>query len=302
MEKATLTANETGARLSIKRDVICLEQQQGTYRVGIEALKQIVIENDVWLSSQFIQYVLAAGVSLVMTPKRRQQPAQHLLPQPDGALATRLRQYAVYLNPQQRLAIAKHFVIAKINTQEQCLNAHGINLKMQQFINSAQYSDSTAALMGAEGAATARYFQHWGQRFDAQWKFSGRNRRPPRDPVNALLSLGYMLTCHTVGRLAAHAGFETALGFLHAPASGRQSLALDLVEPLRPWVDEWVHALCHSGDLSPNDFTYPKGAGCRLSQPAARGFFHHWYTRAEPWFEYQTREQIDQLKNLLQCE
>jgi CRISPR-associated endonuclease Cas1 len=80
---------------------------------------------------------------------------------------------------------------------------------------------SLDALMGLEGAAAARYFGLWATAWQQPWHFPGRNRRPPRDPVNALLSLGYTLALNPVGQQAALRGLDVSLGFLHAPHSGR---------------------------------------------------------------------------------
>jgi CRISP-associated protein Cas1 len=155
-------------------------------------------------------------------------------------------------------------------------------------------------LLGVEGAASARYFQYWGTLFDAKWQFSGRNRRPPRDPVNALLSLGYTLVCHTAARLAAQDGFETTLGFLHQPTSGRPSLALDLIEPLRPWVDEWILTQCQEGDWTQDDFSYEPDTGCRLNKTVNRRFFSRWHGAAEHWFQQLTSEYLRELRQALQ--
>jgi len=297
MEKATLIAEESGAYLSLKQGVVLLEQPGGpVHRIGIDAIKQILVHGDLWLSSKFIDGALAAGVSLIILPGRPREPARHLFPQASGALQVRLAQYAAYLDPRHRLELAQTFVVNKIMAQAECLNNRGLVLPLQRFVSSARSSADIPALMGAEGAATARYFHQWATLLDPEWGFHGRNRRPPRDPVNALLSLSYTLTSHAVGRLAAQEGFEAALGFLHAPAPGRPSLALDLMEPLRPWVDEWTLTLCTDGGLTTKDFVTTIENGCRLTKAASSQFFHRWYTTTEHWFEHLAREHLAALR------
>jgi len=301
MDKATLIADQAGACLSFKQGVIVLEQPGGAcHRVGVESIKQILVTADLYLSSRLIDACLAAGVSLVILPGRPREPARHLFPQAEGALLVRLSQYAAYLDADQRLALAQAIVTRKIEAQAECLRQRGVEPPLAPFLASVQKAPSIAALLGVEGAASARYFNHWASLLDPAWGFQGRTRRPPRDPVNALMSLGYTLVCHAVGRLAAREGFETALGFLHAPASGRPSLALDLIEPLRPWVDEWVlMALHEEAAFGPEDFSNDPDNGCRLTREASGRFFQRWYTGAEHWLEHVAREHLDGLRAML---
>lgn len=301
MDKATLIADEAGACLSFKQGVIVLEQPSGyCHRVGVESIKQILVTADLYLSSRLLDACLTAGVSVVILPGRQREPARHLFPQADGALWVRLAQYAAYLDPEQRLILAQSFVTRKIQAQEECLRQRGVDLPLERYLSSARHTDDIASLLGVEGASTARYFKYWADLLDPAWGFKGRNRRPPRDPVNALMSLGYTLVCHAVGRLATREGFEAALGFLHAPAPGRPSLALDLMEPLRPWVDEWVLTILHAEDgFGPEDFRIEDETGCRLTKAASGRFFHRWYTSAEHWLEHVGREHLDWLRGVL---
>ena len=102
---------------------------------------------------------------------------------------------------------------------------------------------SAAQMMGIEGAAAAAYFEAFGALLPPAAGFSGRNRRPPRDPANALLSLAYTLAHFEAVAAAQRAGLDPAVGFLHALFPGRESLACDLVEPLRPFCERLVWRL-----------------------------------------------------------
>jgi len=112
------------------------------------------------------------------------------------------------------------------------------------------------------------------------WAFKRRVRRPPTDPVNALLSLGYtFLLTRIVARCEA-VGLETALGALHDYHPGRPSLACDLIEPLRvPVVDRWVLAVCNQQRLKPESFLTTK-SGVKLEPgvfPSVLGWWEeHW--------------------------
>jgi CRISPR-associated protein Cas1 len=140
---------------------------------------------------------------------------------------------------------------------------------------------SVEQLRGVEGSAALAWFGLLGLVLREPWRFEGRNRRPPRDPVNALLSLGYTLLLSRVVAACEAAGLEVALGGLHAYHPGRPSLACDLMEPLRvPAVDRWVVLSCNQGRVSLDDFVSTEEAGTRLKPerlPAIlQGWEQHW--------------------------
>jgi CRISPR-associated protein Cas1 len=109
---------------------------------------------------------------------------------------------------------------------------------------------------GVEGAAASLYFRAYALGFEEPaFRFEKRTRRPPMDPVNALLSLGYTLLLERVRGAAEAVGLDTELGVLHAPQAGRPSLVLDLMEELRtPLVDALVWAAVHLGAIEPGHF------------------------------------------------
>ena len=136
-------------------------------------------------------------------------------------------------------------------------------------------------LRGIEGAAAAGFFQGYTQLFAPTLTFSGRNRRPPRDPVNAALSLGYTLL-HAEAVHAAHtAGLDPMIGFFHELDFGRASLASDLIEPLRPQVDQWVWDSFRSEWLRPEHFGR-EGDACLLGKAGREHFFSAYERFARP--------------------
>jgi CRISPR-associated protein Cas1 len=125
---------------------------------------------------------------------------------------------------------------------------------------------------GLEGAAAAAYFAALATVFPPALNFTGRNRRPPRDPVNACLSLGYTLLHFEAVRACHGAGLDPLLGFFHDPAYGRESLACDLIEPLRPRLDAWVWGLFRNRLLRAEQFVTDKGA-CLLNKSGRQVFY-----------------------------
>src|SRR5205823_3283480 len=130
-------------------------------------------------------------------------------------------------------------------------------------------------ILGIEGAGSAAYFNCFGKLLSnpRQWPFSGRVKRPPTDPVNALLSFGYSLLTTKVASAVQLVGFDHFVGYLHSSFYGRPALALDLVEEFRPIVvDSMVLTLLNNRMLTPNDFVVELGA-YRLKDDRRKVFF-----------------------------
>ena len=138
-------------------------------------------------------------------------------------------------------------------------------------------------LRGREGAAARAYFAGLASVMPPALGFAGRNRRPPRDPVNACLSLGYTLLHAQAVQACATAGLDPLLGFYHRPAIGRESLASDLIEPLRPAVDLWVWGLLRARQLREEHFSHDKGGACLLGKTGRQFFYASWEEHALPW-------------------
>ena len=146
----------------------------------------------------------------------------------------------------------------------------------------AQLPETTAleSFRGLEGAAARAYFAGLAAVFPAAAGFNGRNRRPPRDPVNACLSLGYTLLHFDAVRATHVAGLDPLIGFYHKPSYGRESLASDLIEPLRPLIDRWIWNLFRTDVLRLDHFQTQKDTGACLLGKAGRERF---YTAWEPF-------------------
>jgi CRISPR-associated protein Cas1 len=141
-----------------------------------------------------------------------------------------------------------------------------------------------ATLRGHEGAAARAYFGGLAGVMPVALHFSGRNRRPPRDPVNVCLSLGYTLLHAYAVQACGTTGLDPLLGFYHRPAFGRESLASDLIEALRPAVDLWVWELLRNRTLSEDHFTITAGSdACMLGKAGRSILYASWSHHAKPW-------------------
>ena len=127
----------------------------------------------------------------------------------------------------------------------------------------AKVADSIPSLVGVEGAAAHLYFQNFTHllRQPQVFDWSGRNRRPPKDPLNALLSLGYALLTKQMTVCLTAIGLDPFMGFLHQPKYGKPALALDMIEEFRPLiVDSVVITVMNTGEITPAHFISRNGA------------------------------------------
>jgi CRISPR-associated protein Cas1 len=136
-------------------------------------------------------------------------------------------------------------------------------------------------LLGLEGSGTAFYFGTFGRLLKGDWGFERRQRRPPRDPVNALLSYGYVLLMNQVASAVSLVGLDPYVGFLHSSQFGKPALALDVMEPFRPLVvDSAVLTLLNNRMLAQRDFREELGAW-RLTDQGRRTFLTRFEERLD---------------------
>ncbi|WP_374763458.1 CRISPR-associated endonuclease Cas4g/Cas1g [Yunchengibacter salinarum] len=198
----------------------------------------------------------------------------------------RTNQYKASFDDRRCLAIARGLVAAKIQNSRTQLRRnwkdktrrndrdHALD-RLKRLVDRSHHAPETATLLGLEGEAAAIYFQHFEQMlapgksgFPA-FAFHKRNRRPPADPMNALLSFAYALLTRTWHTTLSAVGFDPYRGFYHRPRHGRPALALDMMEPFRPILsDSVVIQAINNGEIQPDGFTI-RGTGCTM-KPATK--------------------------------
>ena len=137
-------------------------------------------------------------------------------------------------------------------------------------------------IRGYEGAAAAVYFSVFGRLLISPWAFTQRNRRPPKDPINAMLSFGYTLLLGHVSTAVTVAGLDPCVGYLHPEYRGRPSLALDLMEEFRAQVvDRLVIALANQMIVRPEDFEPDENGGILMNSETCRNFIRHYSERLD---------------------
>lgn len=158
-----------------------------------------------------------------------------------------------------------------------------VSANLARTAEQAMECTSYQELLGLEGQAAAHYFEVFDQLIlqnKQDFRFNGRNRRPPTDPVNALLSFLYILLAHDCASALEGAGLDSYVGFLHRDKPGRASLALDLMEELRaPLADRLALTLINTKVLIGKDFVKTESGAVRLTDGARRAVLSAWQER-----------------------
>lgn len=278
MKAMALVIDERGAALELgNHGVVVVRHHDGRCdRVGLGALSNVVLCGDVALSTALLRALAANGIALACVPIRGLTPAAGFAQLPWRMGALRHTQHLAYASPKARLAIARRVVVAKLASMFH-QDEHA-RQRFEGFASQASRCATVAALMGVEGAATQAYYLELATRVSHPYSFRGRVRRPPRDPFNAMMSYTCALAQAVAGQLVARYGLDLQLGFLHGLQRNRPSLALDLIEPARAAVDDWlIELMCRRGELVPEFFVENEADGCRLVKEGRGVFFRLWF-------------------------
>ena len=226
-----------------------------------------------------------------------------------GNVLLRRTQHLSGANIEKSVDIARTMLTGKLHNQRYVLRRYlrdyadknELSAEHQQMVTAekrltrclTQLKDCHAidTLMGREGEAAQVYFGVFQQLIrQSDFQFDARKRRPPTDPVNALLSFCYTLLTHDCRSALETTGLDPASGFLHQLRSGRPSLALDLAEEFRPMIDRFVLGLINKRQLVIKDFEYWQNGSVTLKEESRRTLLAAWQDRKQnnlvhPWFE-----------------
>lgn len=289
---STLYVDRKNVRLECDGEALVFyENGERVGTVPMGPLRRVFLRGSVTLDASLLGKLGNHGIGVVILSGRKAQPSL-FLPRPRNDASLRLAQYRVAVNAESCLAIARQVVRGKLAAQctflrdrlQARLDARYVVSRalrgLEGMMSQVEDFESVVRLRGLEGAAANLYFSAFAELVPARLKFHGRNRRPPRDALNAVLSLAYTLL-HAEAVLACHAaGLDPLIGFYHAPAFGRESLACDLVEFLRPEVDAWAMAQFNKEVLRVEDFSTTQD-GCFLGKAGRERFYRAWEPLAE---------------------
>ena len=240
----TLYVDRKGMTLNMRDGAIELRAEGERVRtIPAGLLERVVLRADTQISSNTLAALAEAGVGLLALGGRGGQRVAHLLGAPANDARARIAQCQRVNDEAWASAWSRQVVRAKLRAQLRLLRhalAERADLRkpltdaentLQRVLDRVPLAADRGSLRGLEGAGAAAYFRGYVQLFAPALGFEGRRRRPPPDPVNACLSLGYTLLQAQAEQACWVAGLDPMVGFLHLPAHGRASLACDLVEP-----------------------------------------------------------------------
>ncbi len=311
---------EQGSTLSRNGERICIVKGGKTLiERPVFGIDNIAIFGNVQITSQALHMLLDKGIDVSYFSYQGKYLG-HTASDTSKNIFLRMQQYDCYENIDRRCEIAKIIVSNKIENQIAVIS--GWRWKgdfdwkqdvedMSRHLKTVEEKNTQMELMGVEGICSNIYFHSYAQMFSSELKFEKRSRRPPRNPVNVLLSLGYTLLTKEVTNALETQSFETYLGFLHGIRYGRKSLALDIVEEFRqPVIDRLVLKIINKGLLSKLDFEFPEEGVVILNEEGFRRFctaYERWMngtdtSSGDKSFRGRIREQVDKLKMAIQQE
>jgi CRISP-associated protein Cas1 len=286
--------------LSLKLDSHSLalyEQGEKKGTIPFRMLERIVVRGNVQLETRLLCALGEQKIDVLLLSGRNNQRRSMSFCHSHNDVKRRLAQYQGYFMPVEQLQLARQLVLHKLKNQQRFLStAMQQRADLRQPLFSARESLASiiskldaalseeyniASLRGYEGAAAAAYFSAFTRLFPPSLNFTNRNKRPPRDPVNACLSLGYTLLHFEAVTVCRMVGLDPLLGFYHEPDYGRDSLACDLIEPLRSRLDAWVWMLFRDRLLRNEYFANDDGR-CLLNKSGRKCFYAQYEVFIQP--------------------
>jgi CRISPR-associated protein Cas1 len=236
------------------------------------------------------------GISLnFMTPNGRF--LAEICGEPQGNVVLRKTQYRWADDELKSAAIAKNILIGKLHNSrwvlDRAVRDHEARIDAEQVRTAARYiaealvplreAETLGVLRGVEGEAAMRYFDVFDElilQSKNDFKFSDRNRRPPTDKVNAMLSFAYTILANECASALRGVGLDPYVGFLHRDRPGRKSLALDLMEEFRAvFADRFVLTLINTKQVGSADFHIQENGAVKLKDEARKNFITAWQNR-----------------------
>ena len=274
-------------------NVVVSVNQQEVFRIPVINLESIVTFGYMGASPGLMKLCMDNNVSLTfLSPNGRyvsrfQGPTR-------GNVLLRKKQYQLAEDEAWSLHVAKVMIGGKIQNYRNILRRYqrdyGNNPEVESAVTALDVrkhkvflATDRLALVGEEGLAANKYFEVFPCMMTQQrerFPFSGRNRRPPKDAVNAMLSLAYTLIANDVAAALETVGLDPYVGFLHTLRPGRASLALDMSEELRAYLgDRFVLSLINRRQVTPNDFLYQGEQGVTMTENGRKTFITAWQNR-----------------------
>ncbi len=288
----TVYIDHKATRLKVDNQRLGIEGDTRLHRsIPLRQIERIVIGAPLDIPSSALLQLVEHGISLTVIHAHKPEHCAILTGMLHNDAWRRQTQYKIVHNAELCAMYAHRLVRGKLKGQRRMLR-HLMHVRQDQrsvLLEGIRRMDAVLLhlaedeliqkdvdrMRGIEGAGASAYFAAFTQVFPPALSFTGRNRRPPRDPVNAVLSLSYTLAYSEAQRMLISVGLDPALGFFHTLDYGRPSLACDLVELIRPAVDHFVWDLFRNETLRPEHFTSNE-QGCMMGKAGRSHFYAAW--------------------------
>lgn len=274
-------------------NVVANQNQQAVARYPLHTLQNIITFSYSGASPALLGACAQRQVGLAFCTPRGKFLAR-VCGESNGNVLLRRTQYRTADDLAQCTRVGRTMIFGKIcNARwsiERTRRDHSLRVDADQLVSASQQlqgllpqvreASSPEELRGLEGAGANVYFKVFDQMIlgdkDAFF-FSGRSRRPPLDAVNAMLSFAYSLLAHDCASALESVGLDSYVGFLHRDRPGRTSLALDLMEELRPCMaDRFVLTMINNRIIKSADFQYTHSGAVLLTDEGRKTFLRHW--------------------------
>lgn len=309
LRMAVIYVREYGVMVSKQDEQLVLTQKgQKLVERPVLGIDGLALFGNVQMSSQAAVMLMERGIDVSYFTYGGKYIG-HLASDASKNIFLRLAQVDCYQDDIFRIDLAQTIIRNKLENQIQAIRSYRWDeiayewksdvKSIQELLDRLPEKMEINAVMGIEGLASNIYFHSYGQMFRGKIEFPGRNRRPPRDPINIALSLCYTMLTREVEAALEAESFELGLGFIHGIRYGRKSLALDMVEEFRqPMADRMVLRLFNKQMLSSYDFESYSEEPPHLTEPGFRTFFREY----EKWmkeFRPRIRKQAALLKQAI---
>lgn len=295
----TLYITTPNIYLTLKGEtVVVTADEQELGRIPLHNLEGICTFGYAGASPKLMHACAEKNIALTFLDARGKFLAR-IIGESKGNVVLRKTQYRVSDAETESAKIARNFIFAKIANQKWLLERatrdnpmridvpafKRVSQKLSEDLPKILGCDDLELLRGLEGQAASAYFQLFDQMILQQkevFYFKNRNRRPPMDNVNALLSLSYTLLAKDVAAALEAVGLDAYVGFLHRDRPGRASLALDVMEELRAVVaDRFVLKLVNKKMVTSKDFVQKENGAVILTDEGRKKFLQAWQERKQ---------------------
>lgn len=274
-DELPLYVQEQGAKISLVGEELVVRSRDGsTTKARLPNISQISLFGNIQISTQALRAAMERGISVTFLTSGGWYCGRATGTDSKN-IELRVAQHRVCGEVDSCLALARGAVASKIRNCRTLLRRNHssppevVLFELEQLAKKAESATAIASLLGIEGTAARSYFSAFSGMIKGPaaevFDLDGRNRRPPRDPINALLSFAYSLLAKELAHTIASAGLDPLLGFFHQPRFGRPALALDLMEEFRPIVaDSTVISAVNNGVVTSSDFLmHPTGVSLK---------------------------------------